>query len=189
LVATPAIPPGVATSPAIPPGVATSSAAVAGSEVGLVATPAAPPLAAPAAARAEAGEQVIPVVEEELRIGRRDVEGGRVKVRSYIVETPVTEQVSLRQEHVELQRRIVDRPVTAADQAFQDRTIEVRAVNEEAVVSKEARVTEELVVRKDATQRTETVAETLRRTQVELEDDTTPRRDGAGPPPVPAGKA
>jgi hypothetical protein len=87
-------------------------------------------------------EEVIPIVEEQLRVGKRDVERGRVRVRSYVIETPVTEQVTLREEYVEVQRRAVDRPVTDADHVFQDRTIEATERREEAVVSKEARVTE-----------------------------------------------
>ena len=42
---------------------------------------------------------------------------------------------------------------------------------EEAVVSKETRVTEELVIRKDVEERTETVSDTVRRTEVEVEDE------------------
>ena len=117
------------------------------------------------------GEEVIPIAEENLRVGKRQVEGGRVRIRSYVVETPVQEQVSLRQEHVQVERRPVDRPVTAADEAlFRDRSIEASERSEEAVVSKEARVKEELVVNKDVRERTETVSDTVRRTEVELED-------------------
>ena len=50
-------------------------------------------------------EEVIPVAEEELRVGKREVSGGRVRVRSYVVETPVQEQVSFREEHVSVERR------------------------------------------------------------------------------------
>jgi stress response protein YsnF len=39
------------------------------------------------------------------------------------------------------------------------------------VVSKEARVVEEVGLRKDATQRTETVSDSVRRTEVEVEDE------------------
>ena len=118
------------------------------------------------------GEEAIPIVEENLRVGKRQVEGGRVKIRSYVVETPVQEQVSLRQEHVQVERRPVDRPVTAADEAlFRDRSIEASERSEEAVVSKEARVKEELVVNKDTRERTETVSDTVRHTEVEVEDD------------------
>lgn len=125
------------------------------------------------------GEEVIPIVEEQLRIGKRDVERGRVRVRSYIVETPMTEQVTLREEHVDVQRRTVDRPLTDADDAFRERVIDATEHSEEAVVSKEARVKEELVIRKDTGERTETVHDTVRRTEVEV-DDTTGTAAGVG---------
>ena len=117
------------------------------------------------------GTEAIPVVEETLRVGKREVSGGRVRVRSYVVETPVEEQVTLRTEHVDVERRAVDRPVTDADRLFQDRTIEATETSEEAVIAKEARVKEEVVIRKDADQRTETVRDTVRRTEVEVDRD------------------
>ncbi len=117
------------------------------------------------------GDEAIPIVEERLTVGKREVNRGRVRVRSYVVETPVQEQVSLRQEHVEVERRTVDRPVTDADRLFQERTIEATESAEEAVVAKEARVVEELVVRKEAEERVQTVQDTVRRTEVEVEDD------------------
>ncbi len=119
-------------------------------------------------------DEVIPVAEEELHVGKRDVSHGRVRVRSFVVERPVSEQVSLREEHVAVERR----PVSGATQAgmlggdpFQERTIEVEERAEEAVVSKEARVVEEVVVRKEAGQRTETISDTVRRTEVDVEDE------------------
>jgi uncharacterized protein (TIGR02271 family) len=119
-------------------------------------------------------EEAIPIVEERLDVGKREVAGGRVRVRSYVVETPVEEQVNLRQERVEIERRPVDRPVSAADEAlFRERTIEAEERVEEPVVNKEARVKEELVVNKDVEQRTETVRDTVRRTEVEVDDERT----------------
>jgi uncharacterized protein (TIGR02271 family) len=119
-------------------------------------------------------DEVIPVAEEELHVGKRDVSQGHVRVRSYVVERPVSEQVTLREEHVEVERR----PVSGATQAgtiagdpFQERTIEVEERGEEAVVSKEARVVEEVVVRKQAEQRTETISDTVRKTEVDVEDE------------------
>jgi stress response protein YsnF len=107
----------------------------------------------------ERGEQVLPVVEERLRIGMRDVSHGHVRVRSYVVETPVDEQVSLRKERIAIERRPADRALSDADQAFQERAIEVEGRSEEAVVSKEAG------------QRTETVFDTVRETEIEVEDE------------------
>ncbi|WP_244627477.1 YsnF/AvaK domain-containing protein [Microvirga tunisiensis] len=107
----------------------------------------------------ERGEQVLPVVEERLRVGKRDVSHGHVRVRSYVVGTPVDEQVSLRKERIAIERRPADRALSDADQAFQERAIEVEGRSEEAVVSKEAG------------QRTETVFDTVRETEIEVEDE------------------
>jgi uncharacterized protein (TIGR02271 family) len=127
------------------------------------------------------GDEVIPVVQEELRVGKRDVNNGRVRVRSYVSETPVQENVSLRDENVEITRRTVDRPLTGTENAFVDRTIEAEEHREEAVVSKEARVVEEIGLRKTADQRDETISDTVRKTEVEIEDERgegTVRKDG-----------
>lgn len=119
-------------------------------------------------------EEVIPVYEEQLRVGKREVGRGSVRVRSYVVEQPVQEQVHLREERVEVERRPVDRPAdiaTGTAEPFRERTIEVTAKAEEAVIAKEARVKEEIVVSKDAEDRTQTVSDTVRRTEVEIEDE------------------
>jgi uncharacterized protein (TIGR02271 family) len=118
------------------------------------------------------GQTSIPVVEEELRVGKREVERGGVRVRTGIEERPVEEQVRLREEHVNVERRPVDRPATEADirRAAQPGTIEVRERAEEPVVQKQARVVEEVVVGKDVEQRTETVRDSVRRTDVEIEE-------------------
>ena len=135
-----------------------------------------------ATARTGGEEERIPIVEERLSIGKRETAHGRVRIRSYVVETPVQEQVTLREEHVNVERRPVDRPVASGDDAFRERTVEATESAEEAVVSKEARVTEEVVLRKQAEERTETVSDTVRRTEVEVEDErgrtgATERRD------------
>ena len=117
------------------------------------------------------GEEAIPVVEEQVRVGKREVGGGRVRVRSYVVERPVEEQVNLRQERVEVERRPVDREVSPGDAPFQERTIEATERGEEAVVDKQARVVEEVGLRKDVDTRTETVRDTVRKTEVEVEDE------------------
>jgi len=130
--------------------------------------------ASPTTRNVKVGEQVLPEVEERLRVGKRQVNSGRVKVRSYVIETPVTEQVNLHSETVHVERRPANRPVGAGDEAFRERTIEAVATSEEAVIAKEARVTGEVVVKKDATDRTKTVRDTVRSTRVEVEDNRTP---------------
>jgi uncharacterized protein (TIGR02271 family) len=119
-----------------------------------------------------AQEEVIPIVEEQLVVGKRDVDRGGVRVRSYITETPVHEQVRLRNERVNVERRTVGQPLTAADgDAFRERTIDMTATGEEAVVGKTARVVEEVVVSKTANDRVEQIDDTVRRTDVEVDRD------------------
>jgi uncharacterized protein (TIGR02271 family) len=117
------------------------------------------------------GDESIPIVEEQLRVGKRDTSHGRVRVRAYTVEEPVSETVSLREDRVELERRPVDRAVTDVDTAFQDRTVEAEEYVEEAVVSKEARVVEEISLRKTSDTRQETVTDSVRHTEVEIDDE------------------
>ena len=108
-------------------------------------------------------------MEEQLRVGKRQVDMGRVRIRSYVVETPVQESVKLRSERVFVERRPVDRALSGTEAAFTDRVIEAEEHAEEAVVSKEARVREEIALRREAEERTETVSDTVRRTAVEIE--------------------
>jgi len=118
----------------------------------------------------QSGRTAIPVVEEQLKVGKRLVERGGVRVFSRLVETPVNESVSLREEHVSVERRPVDQPLSAADAAaFKEQTIELRETAEEAVVQKSARVVEEVVVGKEVTQRQQQINDTVRHTEVDVE--------------------
>ena len=116
---------------------------------------------------------MIPIVEEQLVVGKRDVSRGGVRVRSYVTETPVHEQIRLRNERVNVERRSVDQPLSAADtDAFRERTVDMTATGEEAVVGKTARVVEEVVVSKTAEEHVEEIDDTVRRTDVEVDRDT-----------------
>jgi uncharacterized protein (TIGR02271 family) len=122
--------------------------------------------------RAGAGRRgaAIPVIEEELRVGKREVEGGGVRVRSRVVERPVEESVRLREEHVRVERRPVNRAVTEGDaDAFREGTFELTERAEVPVVAKEARVVEEVAIGKEVEEHTETVRDTVRKTDVEVE--------------------
>ncbi len=112
----------------------------------------------------------VPVIEEELQVGKRVVQKGGVRVYSRVIDRPVEEQVNLREEHVRVERRPVNRPVTDAELGgLRDQTIEVTQMAEEPVVSKRARVTEEVVVGKEATERTETIRDNVRHTEVTVD--------------------
>lgn len=114
-----------------------------------------------------ADRQAFPVVKEELAVGKREVSTGGVRIYSRLTETSVSEPVNLREEHASIERRQVDRPATAAD--LKEGFVEVRETAEEPVVAKTARVIEEVVVGKESTTRTETVNDTVRGTNVEVE--------------------
>ncbi|MES2355732.1 MAG: YsnF/AvaK domain-containing protein [Pseudomonadota bacterium] len=123
-----------------------------------------------ASARQHEDEQVLPVVKEELQVGKRAVQRGGVRIYSHVTERPVEETVRLREEHASIERRPVNQPLSAADdQAFREQTIEVRETSEEPVVGKRARVTEEVVIGKQTTEREETVRDTVRETDVDVE--------------------
>jgi uncharacterized protein (TIGR02271 family) len=114
----------------------------------------------------------IPVVEEQLNVGKREVQRGGVRIFTRTTERPVEENVTLREEHARVERHRVDRPATEAElgNAFEEKSVELRETAEEPVVAKTARVVEEVDVDKEVSTRTETVRDTVRRRDVEVED-------------------
>jgi len=114
-------------------------------------------------------EQTIPVVREDLQVGKKEVETGGMRLRSRVVEKDVEEDVTLRQEKVVVDRVSTDRPATEGD--FHDEDIELRERNEVADVSKNARVVEEISLDKDVTERQETISDTARKTEVDVDGD------------------
>ncbi len=122
------------------------------------------------------GKSVVPVVEEELQVGKRTVEKGGVRVETRVTETPVQQTVHLHEESVKVERHAVDRPARAGDIAFKEGTIELRETAEEAVVAKRARVVEEVVISKEGHDRAQTVHDTVRRTDVDVHKVDTPTK-------------
>lgn len=119
----------------------------------------------------EAGDDEIsiPIIEEQLSVGKRTVEKGGVNVRTTMTENPVEETVNLREENVTVERHKVDRPVDEAT-AFTEGSFDVTTRAEVPVVEKEARVVEEVVIDKELIERTETVRDTVKRTDVEVDE-------------------
>ncbi|SDY81462.1 YsnF/AvaK domain-containing protein [Hymenobacter psychrophilus] len=110
------------------------------------------------------------VIEEKLEVGKRTEQTGGVRLRSRIVEKPVEASVRLRQEHVTVQRTPVNRPATDADfKSFKEGEVAVTESAERAVVAKEAHVVEEVSLGKNVTEREETIRETVRNTEVDVE--------------------
>lgn len=117
-------------------------------------------------------DEVLEVVEEDVKVGKRATERS-VRVQKVVEEVPVEEQVNLREEHVVVERRPINRPADTADldSAFREESFEMHELTEEPVVAKEARVVEEVHLRKDVQDRTQTVRDTARRTDVRVSED------------------
>ncbi len=129
------------------------------------------------------GAQKLNIIEENLQVGKRVEQTGGARIRTRIIERPVEESVRLREEHVNVNRTDVNRPATEADfAAFKEGEISVTESAERAVVGKEARVVGEVSIDKNTTERVETVRDTVRKTDVEVENLGTARTDtGQGP--------
>ena len=120
-------------------------------------------------------DESIDLVEERLRVGKRERDAGSVKVRSYVVEKPVEADVTLREEKVKLERhpanRVLSKDEAAAAFGAAGKTVEVHARSEEAVIEKDAVVKETIDVQKVATEKTKHVVDTIRETEVEVDGD------------------
>ena len=114
--------------------------------------------------------RVIPVVEEELAVGKRTVDQGGVRVFRRTVEIPVSESVNLREEHVVVDRQSVDRPATENDLVNASRSVEFTETAEEVVLSKTAHVVEEVLIGKTSSEHVERIEDTVRRTEIEVEE-------------------
>ena len=135
--------------------------------------PASGPAAALPSAPTAGSEQVVPVVEEQLRVGKRRVLKGRVRVRAYVVEVPVTAEVELRRTHVRVERHPVEQPLTPEEEErlLRERTLEAHEVVEVPVVEKIPVVKEEIVLLQETEEHVERIADRVRRTEVEIEDE------------------
>lgn len=121
----------------------------------------------------DGGEVKIPIIQEELHVGKREVESGGVRVNTRVEEVPVNEQVTVREEQINVHRQPVDRAVTDADLSAVDQgAFEMREHDEEVVVDKQARVVEEVHIRKDVEERNQQIQDTVRRTDVDVEEVT-----------------
>jgi uncharacterized protein (TIGR02271 family) len=113
--------------------------------------------------------ETLRLAEERLNVGKRMFQTGTTRIRRFVTERPVEASVTLHEEHAEVVRRAITNPAYVADIDWSDKAYEVTETAEEAVVSKSARVVEEVTLRKTDTDHVETVKDTVRRQQVEVE--------------------
>ncbi len=118
----------------------------------------------------EADTQILQEVEETMGVTKKATASG-VRARTTVTERPVQQTVTLRDETVEARRREVDRDLSAeeADAAFEEKTVEVTGLSEEAEIRKAARLIGEVEITKTSQDRKETVRDTVRKTEVETE--------------------
>ncbi|WP_169741527.1 DUF2382 domain-containing protein [Beijerinckia mobilis] len=115
-------------------------------------------------------EEVIPVAQEIMHLGKREIDNGRVRVHSYTVMRPVSATINLREENITLDRHPVDRSVTAAEDVFAERTIELTQHAEEPVVEKDIHISEEILLSRNVTEHEQTVSDQVRETKVDIDD-------------------
>ena len=121
--------------------------------------------------QAERG-RVIPVVREELEVGKHEVDLGAARASARMESRPVNETIELREQYAEIERDPVDRPATQAGlNAFKDQTIEVQEMAEPAVVSKPARVVEEVTVGTQSSSKTAIISHSVRDTVADIDRD------------------
>lgn len=126
-------------------------------------------LVTPPISKADAKDpETLRLAEEQLNVGKRLFETGTTRIRRFVTERPVEEQVTLHEEHAEVVRKAISDPSYVADIDWSDKAYEVTETAEQAVVSKTARVVEEVTLRKTGADRVETVKDTVRRQQVEV---------------------
>ena len=118
-------------------------------------------------------EETIPLVQEELRVGTREVVRGGARVSTRVEEVPVQQDIELTEEHARIERRPVNRLVPESElqagDLLRERVIEVAQMREEAIVTKQAFVREEVVVSKSIERRVERIEDSVRRTEVEVD--------------------
>lgn len=133
-----------------------ASAAVSGAPAAIVATEA-------------SREQTLQLSEERLTVGKRAIDRGTTRLHRFVRTKAIEETITLRDETVSIERRVVADGAVVGPDAFADRIIEMTEVREEVVIAKVARVREEIVLHKDVTERVETIRDNLRSEEVEIE--------------------
>jgi uncharacterized protein (TIGR02271 family) len=115
------------------------------------------------------GEASMSRHEEDLQVGKREVEYSRVRLRKWVETEPVTEEVELRREDAIVERQPVNRPASGAE--IGEEEAEMRLHREEPVVGKETVEKERITAHPEEETEQETVHGEVRREHIEVEDD------------------
>jgi uncharacterized protein (TIGR02271 family) len=115
------------------------------------------------------GEASVTRAEEELEVGKREVDAGQVRLRKWVETEPAEADVELRQETARVTREPVDQPVSEGE--IGEEEIEVPLRGEKAVAQKRTVAKERVGIEKDVETERETVRDEVRKERVEVEDD------------------
>lgn len=127
--------------------------------------------------RVERGEAVkMPISEEQVKVGKREVEQGGATIRKEVHTERVNTPVDLKREELVIERTGASRSKVPGD-AFKQSEVRIPLKKEEAVVEKKPRVVGEVRVGKKKETERQNVSETVRKEEVKVDrDDTTPRK-------------
>lgn len=124
-------------------------------------------------------QQIMRLAEEHLDIGKRLVENGTTRIRRFVTQQQVEQRVTLHEEHADVIRRAVEDPTYVKDVDWSDQTVEIRETAEEPIVSKNARIAEEILIGKTGSDRVETIRDSVRKQQAQVEKIPADRRRAA----------
>ena len=126
--------------------------------------------------RVDRGEAVrVPISEEQVKVGKREVEHGVATIRKEVHTERVNMPVDLKREEL-----VVDRSNTGGgtvpEDAFREGEVRIPLKKEEPVVQKEAKVVGEVRVGKRQETDRQDVSETIRKEEVKVEGQSETRR-------------
>lgn len=110
----------------------------------------------------------ITLLEEKLRVGKRTEQIGEVIAKKHVEEIPVDETIQLRREHVEVERRAVNKPLTEGKIGEGEQEIRMPIMAEEAVIEKVPYVKEEIILHKEVKTRDKVIHERVREEELEF---------------------
>ncbi|HEV3480447.1 MAG TPA: PRC and DUF2382 domain-containing protein [Gaiellaceae bacterium] len=119
-------------------------------------------------AEARAGADELVRSEEELQVGKQQVETGGVRLRRWVESEPVDVDVELQRETARVTRKPIDEPV---DAELSEEEVEVPLRAEEPVAQKRVVAKERVAVEKDVETDRETVRDEVRKERVDVEGD------------------
>jgi len=114
-------------------------------------------------------EATVPLVEEHLKVGKRQVEAGGVRLRKIVRTENINQPVELRREEIKIER-VPGQGAQVSGKAFAGEDIYIPLRREEPVIQKDAQVREQVRVQKTASTDRQQVSEQVRKEDVEIEE-------------------